>query len=71
MCSLVVQLARDLQSDFMPYFERFLMTVVRLLNIHHHEPEHLEYLMATLAYLFKFLWKHLIKDMLNVYRCAL
>ena len=69
--SLVVQLARDLQRDFLPYFEKFLLTIVKLLSIYNHEPEHLEHLMASLAYLFKFLWRYLIKDMPYVYRYEL
>ena len=67
-CSLVVQLGRDLQSDFYPYFESFLEIIVKILNKNHHDVEILEAAFTCLAYLFKFLWRVMIKDMRNVYK---
>ncbi|ELU13105.1 hypothetical protein CAPTEDRAFT_202597, partial [Capitella teleta] len=68
LLDLVVQLARDLQVDFYPHFESFLKVIVGLLESCHHDPEVLEFAFTTLAYLFKFLWRYMIKDMHNVYR---
>ena len=33
-CSLVVQLARDLQNDFYPHFKEFFIVITSLLKIH-------------------------------------
>ena len=61
-------MGRDLQSDFYPYFEPFLQTIVKLLNTYHHDVEILEAAFTCLAYLFKFLWRLMIKDVENVYK---
>lgn len=66
-CSLVVQLARDLQADFYTYFPSFFHILVKLLNQHHHDVELLEQAFSCLAYLFKFLWRTMLKDLNNVY----
>ena len=66
--SLVIQLARDLQSDFYPCFAQFFTTIVWLLNNYHHDVEILEQAFTCLSYLFKFLWRLMVKDMQNVYR---
>ncbi len=61
-------MGRDLQSDFYPYFERFLGTIVKLLNTYHHDVEALEAIFTCFAYLFKFLWRLMVKDIHNVYK---
>ena len=60
--SLLVQLARDLQPDFYPQFERFFNIIVGLLNTYHHDVEVLEKSFTTLAYLIKFLWRLFVKE---------
>ena len=66
--SLVVQLIRDLQSDFYPYFPRALQVIVRTLSHFHKDVAVLEAAFTTLAYLFKFLWRRMVDDIENVFR---
>ncbi|XP_015925192.1 small subunit processome component 20 homolog [Parasteatoda tepidariorum] len=63
---LVVALARDLQHDFYPYFPKFFSSITFHLTTN--DTDLLEKLFTALAYLFKFLWKYMIKDIENVYR---
>ena len=67
-CSLVVQMARDLQSDFYVYFEVILPVLVELLQVYHHDVSILEQVFSCLSYLFKFLWRAMLADIKNVYR---
>jgi U3 small nucleolar RNA-associated protein 20 len=67
LLDLVVQLARDLNADFYPYFEGFFKVIVVQLNCRHHDTEFLEQAFTCLAYLFKFLWRSMLRDMHNVY----
>jgi U3 small nucleolar RNA-associated protein 20 len=62
---LVVAVAKDLQSDFYPKFPKFFIKLVDLLQVR--EPEITERTFTTLAYLYKNLWRLLIKDIQNVY----
>ncbi|KAF7667571.1 hypothetical protein LDENG_00057170 [Lucifuga dentata] len=55
LLDLVVQLARDLQTDFYPHFPDFFDTEV------------LEWAFTCLSYLYKYLWKVMVKDMTNIY----
>ncbi|XP_015126374.1 small subunit processome component 20 homolog [Diachasma alloeum] len=57
---LVVAAAKDLQKDFYEHFPHFLSLIIDLLSTK--DPEILEYSFTTLAYLFKFLWRYLIKN---------
>lgn len=61
---LTVQLSRDLQQDFYPFFPSFFNAIVRLLN---QETTIIEWAFQTLSYLFKFLWRYMLKDLNNVY----
>ncbi|XP_031840626.2 small subunit processome component 20 homolog [Nomia melanderi] len=56
---LVVAVSKDLQKDFYEYFPEFLSVITDLL--HTKDTEQLEYTFTTLAYLFKFLWRYLVK----------
>ena len=57
---LAVQLARDLQQDFSPYFPRlFSVLAVRLSS---KDPGVIERVFSCLAHLFKILWRHLIAE---------
>ncbi|CAH1799075.1 unnamed protein product [Owenia fusiformis] len=67
LLDLVVQLARDLQSDFYPLFPAFFRILVKLLSVYHHDTETLEKIFVCLSYIFKFLWRHLLKDIENVF----
>lgn len=64
----VVQIARDLQSDFYPHFSDIFRLLVSLLSSHSQDTETLEDIFATLSYLFKFLWRYMIKDIPEVFR---
>ncbi|XP_012286717.1 small subunit processome component 20 homolog [Orussus abietinus] len=57
---LVVAVARDLQKDFYEYFPEFLAVITSLLNTK--DAEQLEHAFTALAYLFKFLWRYLIRN---------
>ncbi|XP_050392090.2 small subunit processome component 20 homolog [Patella vulgata] len=67
LLDLVVQLARDLQSDFYKHFKDFLFILTNLLKTYRQDPTILEKIFTTLAYLFKFLWRYLVKDIQEVY----
>ncbi|KZS08061.1 Small subunit processome component 20 [Daphnia magna] len=62
---LVVAVAKDLQSDFYPKFPEFFLKLVGLLQVR--DPEITEWTFTTLAYLYKNLWRLLVKDIDNVY----
>uniref|UniRef100_A0A3Q2C7Z2 UTP20 small subunit processome component n=1 Tax=Cyprinodon variegatus TaxID=28743 RepID=A0A3Q2C7Z2_CYPVA len=62
---LVVQLARDLQTDFYPHFPDFFLLVTSLLDTK--DTEVLEWAFTCLSYLYKYLWRLMVKDMTNIY----
>lgn len=62
---MIVAVAKDLQSDFYPKFSDFFIKLVNLLQTR--DPEITEWTFTTLAYLYKSLWRLLIKDITNVY----
>lgn len=64
--SLVVQLARDLQTDFYPHFPEFFTLITGLLETK--DTELLEWAFTCLSYLYKYLWRLMVKDMTNLYR---
>lgn len=57
--------ARDLQKDFYVYYPKFLEVLIELL--HTKDTDQLEYTFTCLAYLFKILWRPLIKDINSVF----
>ncbi|KAK2574916.1 hypothetical protein KPH14_002607 [Odynerus spinipes] len=61
---LVVAVAKDLQKDFYEYFPEFLNAISGLLQTKN--TEQIEYAFTALAYLFKFLWRYLIKNVQTV-----
>lgn len=61
---MVVAIAKDLQKDFYEYFPQFLSEIICLLQTKN--TEQIEYAFTTLAYLFKFLWRYLIKNVKTV-----
>ncbi|XP_078273235.1 small subunit processome component 20 homolog isoform X2 [Rhinoraja longicauda] len=62
---LVVQLARDLQADFYPHFRDFFVIITSLLNTQ--DTEVLEWAFTCLSYLYKYLWRLLVKDITDIY----
>lgn len=64
--SLVVQLARDLQTDFYPHFPDFFILITSLLETK--DTEILEWAFTCLSYLYKYLWRLMVKDISNIYR---
>ncbi|XP_062989767.1 small subunit processome component 20 homolog [Elgaria multicarinata webbii] len=65
LLDLVVQLARDLQTDFYPHFQDFFLSITRLLDTQ--DTELLEWAFTSLSYLYKYLWRLMVKDMSNIY----
>jgi U3 small nucleolar RNA-associated protein 20 len=62
---LTAQLARDLQQDFYEHFPQVFDAIASLLDTQNTEV--LEWSFQTLSYLFKFLWRYMLKDLNNVY----
>ncbi|CAK6949748.1 small subunit processome component 20 homolog [Scomber scombrus] len=65
LLDLVVQLARDLQTDFYPHFPDFFLLITSLLDTK--DTEVLEWAFTCLSYLYKYLWRLMVKDMNNIY----
>ncbi|KAG7496109.1 small subunit processome component 20-like [Solea senegalensis] len=65
LLDLVVQLARDLQTDFYPHFPDFFVLITSLLETK--DTEVLEWVFTCLSYLYKYLWRLMVKDMTNIY----
>ena len=66
---LVVAVAKDLQSNFYPKFEAFFNRLVELLQTR--DPQIVEWTFTALAYLYKSLWRLLVKDVSKVYELLL
>ena len=62
---LLVEFARDLQFEFYPYFRECFDTLVNLLKTQ--DTEILENTFKCMAYLFKFLWRYLARDIREVF----
>ncbi|XP_077988472.1 small subunit processome component 20 homolog [Glandiceps talaboti] len=67
LLDLVVQLAKDLQIDFYQFFHEFFNIIVVLLDSHPKDTDLLEDSFQCLGYLFKFLWRYLLKDIKDVF----
>ncbi|XP_059834550.1 small subunit processome component 20 homolog [Hypanus sabinus] len=65
LLDLVVQLARDLQTDFYPHFREFFVIITSLLNTQ--DTELLEWVFTCLSYLYKYLWRLMVKDITDIY----
>uniref|UniRef100_A0A3Q3VPZ3 Uncharacterized protein n=1 Tax=Mola mola TaxID=94237 RepID=A0A3Q3VPZ3_MOLML len=65
LLDLVVQLARDLQTDFYPHFPDFFILITSLLDTK--DTEVLEWAFTCLSYLYKYLWRLIVRDMSNIY----
>ncbi|XP_041442196.1 small subunit processome component 20 homolog isoform X2 [Xenopus laevis] len=65
LLDLVVQLARDLQIDFYPHFREFFLAVCSILETK--DTDLLEWAFTCLSYLYKYLWRMMVKDMPAIY----
>ncbi|XP_069829345.1 small subunit processome component 20 homolog [Dendropsophus ebraccatus] len=65
LLDLVVQLARDLQADFYPHFQDFFKAISSLLDTK--DTEQIEWAFTSLSYLYKYLWRMMVKDMPAIY----
>ncbi|KAM3924125.1 small subunit processome component 20 homolog [Leptodactylus fuscus] len=65
LLDLVVQLARDLQADFYPHFKDFFKAISALLDTK--DTERIEWAFTSLSYLYKYLWRMMVKDMPEIY----
>ncbi|XP_077356066.1 small subunit processome component 20 homolog [Festucalex cinctus] len=65
LLDLVVQLARDLQTDFYPHFADLFTLITAMLDTK--DAEVLEWAFTCLSYLYKYLWRLMVKDMDNIY----
>ncbi|KAM6214358.1 small subunit processome component 20 homolog [Rhynchocyon petersi] len=65
LLDLVVQLARDLQMDFYPHFQEFFLTITSILETQ--DTELLEWAFTSLSYLYKYLWRLMVKDVDKIY----
>ncbi|CAF5024356.1 unnamed protein product, partial [Rotaria sp. Silwood1] len=74
LLDLIVQLARDLQSDFYVYYKQYLfIDIINLLLNSRKQQQNeintqlLEQIFQCLTYLFKYLWRIMLKDLANLY----
>ncbi|XP_068133070.1 small subunit processome component 20 homolog [Hyperolius riggenbachi] len=65
LLDLVVQLARDLQADFYPHFQDFFKVISSLLATK--DTALIEWAFTSLSYLYKYLWRLMVKDMPTIY----
>ncbi|KAJ8935873.1 hypothetical protein NQ318_019457, partial [Aromia moschata] len=63
LLEITVAVVKDLQKEFYNYYPQFLEILIDLLNTK--DTEQLEWTFTCLAYLFKFLWRSLVKDINN------
>ncbi|CAH2002387.1 unnamed protein product [Acanthoscelides obtectus] len=69
LLELVVALAKDLQKEFYSFYPQFLEVLILLLNTK--DSDQLEWTFTCLAYIFKFLWRPLVKDINKVFKSLL
>ncbi|XP_050524775.1 small subunit processome component 20 homolog [Daktulosphaira vitifoliae] len=68
LLEFVVAFAQDLQQEFYEYFPEFLKCCIKLLKTK--DPEQIEWSFTCLAYLFKFLWRLIIRNVKPVFECV-
>ncbi|XP_066256541.1 small subunit processome component 20 homolog [Euwallacea similis] len=62
---IVIAVAQDLQKQFYPHYQQFLKVIIDLLNTK--DTDQLEWAFASLAHLFKILWRPMIKNINEVF----
>lgn len=60
-------MARDLGPDFYPHFHEVFDILVQLLRSNSHDADILEKVFEAMAYLHKYLWRYLVKNIQEVY----
>lgn len=65
--SLVVQMGRDMGPDFYAHFQEVFEILVQLLSANAKDPDKLEKVFVTMAFLYKFLWRYLVQNIQTVY----
>ncbi|KAI9139232.1 armadillo-type protein [Paraphysoderma sedebokerense] len=63
--NLITMLARDLGVDFNPFFEPIIQSILPLIRLH--DSKILEWTFQTVAYLFKYLSKQLLQNLIPIY----
>lgn len=66
---ILVAVAKDLRREFCQYYHNVLKVLVDLLNTNN--AEQLEWTFTCLAYMFKFLWRSLVKNVKNAFTLLL
>lgn len=67
---LLSQFCHDLGPDFMPYYQRSLI-VIKEISLNQQDPQSLELIFNTLAYIFKYLSKILCSDLIPTFNTLL
>ncbi|KAL8599182.1 hypothetical protein ACOMHN_007898 [Nucella lapillus] len=67
LLDLLVQMGRDLGPDFYQHFQEVFEVLILVLNASAKDPDAIEKIFTTMAYLYKFLRKYLIKNIYTVY----
>ncbi|GFN80708.1 small subunit processome component 20 homolog, partial [Plakobranchus ocellatus] len=67
LLDLLVQLAKDLQQDFVPHFQDFFKLLTHILTTRVQDADAMEQTFQALASLFRVLWRFLIKDFKEVF----
>ncbi|KAK7107774.1 small subunit processome component 20 homolog [Littorina saxatilis] len=67
LLDLVVQMGRDMGPDFYMHFKELFEILVKLLNVNAKDPDALEKVFVTMAFLYKFLWRYLVQNIETVY----
>ncbi|XP_050435060.1 small subunit processome component 20 homolog [Adelges cooleyi] len=65
LLEFVVAFAKDLQQEFYEYFPEFLKFCIKLLKTK--DAEQIEWSFTCLAYLFKFLWRLVVRDVKPIF----
>lgn len=65
VCRLLVAVAKDLRKEFCAYYEDVFNVLIDLLNTKN--AEQLEWTFTCLAYMFKFLWRPLVRNINKVF----
>jgi hypothetical protein len=60
-----------MRNEFYPLFPKVLKTMIHKIDAWKSEPEVLENLFETIAFIFKYLQKQMVKDIKSVFRYSL
>ena len=71
LLDLTTQLARDLGPEFYPHFPSVFKVFLKILNKFPQQTQVLEWTFTALSFLFKFLWRYIIKDLEGTFEYVL